>query len=287
MTMKKTSITSRQKKQYNVFVHEAARKGLAQLKLDSQRLQKLFSNGGDFQKDIIASIEKHSVCNQFSGEVTSSSYEYPKEFKLKTLEEQDQILHTFFPGLGSTDLKPADHKLPNDAEAYFLIPRWEKIAPTYNQAVEKVLELIASKRDFQNYRKGELGPDRLQEGSKKTSMMKIIGRKQKSDILVVPAQLGMKYRGSSVRRAREIFGKNEFGFGAFEVGIIALTHPDRFVRFDELDTDCPGDEYAPGAGRVFSKAPLFLFFDGKLRFGTSGVSVVFDRYGSVSGFVPQ
>jgi hypothetical protein len=97
----------------------------------------------------------------------------------------------------------------------------------------------------------------------------------------------MRHRGKSVRRARETFASNEFGLGAFAIGCMALVHPERYVRWEELDTDCAGDEFAPGADGACSEAPLFRFHGYELRFGTSDVSHASAFYGSVSGFVPQ
>jgi hypothetical protein len=82
----------------------------------------------------------------------------------------------------------------------------------------------------------------------------------------------MRHRGKSVRRARETFASNEFGLGAFAIGCMALVHPERYVRWEELDTDCAGDEFAPDANGVFSEAPIFYFYDDRLGFGAYGVS---------------
>lgn len=178
--MKRTSIasngraTSGQKTQLVQVTTNAGRHSGTlinhKLGLDHDGFDRLLQKSGEL-KTAIAEFTlakaKELSCSQFSKEVTDSNYQYPKEFKLKTLEEQDQILHTLFPGLGLTDLSSVSRKLPKNAEAYFLIPSWEKIAVTYNEAVERVLVLIKSQRAFYNHREGELGPDRLQEGSKK------------------------------------------------------------------------------------------------------------------------
>ncbi|MCX6754654.1 MAG: hypothetical protein NTU81_02395, partial [Candidatus Nomurabacteria bacterium] len=88
-------------------------------------------------------------------------------------------------------------------------------------------------------------------------------------------------------RARETFSGNEFGLTSFALGCMALVHPERYVRSEELDTDCAGDEFAPDADGVFSKAPFFYFHDDKLWFGACGVSDACGGYGSASAFVPQ
>lgn len=173
-------------------------------------------------------------------------------------------------------------------EGLFAIPRWDKIAPTYNEAVEKVLELISKicVGKFKNYR-GNLGPDRLHQHERTVAMLKKLGDQQKGyDILIFPAQFGIRHRGRSVRRAREVFNKNEFGLGAFEVGIMLLTHPERLHHYDDLWIDCAGDEYdVPGDDDRFTRAPLFVFSD-LVEFGAGWIYGANKHFGSASGFIP-
>lgn len=77
---------------------------------------------------------------------------------------------------------------------------------------------------------------------------------------------------------------NEFGLGAVAMASIVETHPERYVRLQELDADCAGDEFAPSADSGFSQFPFF-FFGGGLEFLTRCVSGVNGGFGSVSDFV--
>jgi hypothetical protein len=148
--------------------------------------------------------------------------------------------------------------------------------------------MIASKRKFYNYRDGQLGAEYLRQHAKTVKMFQKLGDEQKDhDILVVPAQFGLRHKGRSVRRAREVFAANEFGLGAFAIGIMLLTHPERLNRHGDLWMDCAGDEFAPFADGDFSRSPVFEFIGGRLKFGTRDVSDASGSYGSVSGFVPQ
>jgi hypothetical protein len=79
----------------------------------------------------------------------------------------------------------------------------------------------------------------------------------------------------------------EFGLGAFAVGCMLLTHPEREVKWEQLHMDCAGDEFAPDADGDFSRAPVFFFSDGKVGFGAYWFDRARDGYGSVSGFLPQ
>ena len=48
----------------------------------------------------------------------------------------DLTKRKLFPALGCCQEKLARKPLPEGAEAWFAIPRWQALAPTYNQAVE-------------------------------------------------------------------------------------------------------------------------------------------------------
>ena len=286
----KTSITAEQEKQYRRLVKDAGDKGLKEVNLDKNGLQKLIENDDEFQAHIIAGIRKFSVNNQYTNEEVKSSYGYLSGYKPKGITDQTNRLRELFPGIGYADEKLTEVELPSNAEGWFAIPRWEKIAPTYNEAVQKVFDLIKKTRKgkFYNYREGNLGPQYLRQSTKTAKIFQVLGDEQKDhDILVVPAQFGLNHRGKSVRRAREVMNASEFGLGAFAIGIMLLTHPERLQHYDDLWIDCVGDEYSPRADGDFSRAPCFHFVDGKVKFGAGSVGSVDDSSGSASGVLSQ
>ncbi|OQA35486.1 MAG: hypothetical protein BWY53_00760 [Parcubacteria group bacterium ADurb.Bin326] len=285
-----TNITEGQKKQYLRFVEDAAERALKETGLDKDGLQKLIENGDEFQSRIVTAVRELSVSNQYADEETESSYGYLSGYKPKGITEQTNILRQLFPGVGFADEKLAEGQLPPNAEGWFAIPRWEKIAPTYGEAVQKVLDLIKQTRNgaFYNYRDGQLGPQYLRQSQKSAKAFQKLGDEQKDhDILVVPAQFGLRHRGRSVRRAREVMNANEFGLGAFAVGIMILTHPERLMNYDDLWIDCAGDEFAPDADGDFSWSPFFEFSDGVVGFVTFWVDIACGSFGSASGLVSQ
>ena len=167
----------------------------------------------------------------------------------------------------------------------FQFPHWSKIAQTYNDAVEKVLAEIESSRPFYNYQKGELGSDRLKETKRKQEML---GKVTKKGIVTIEVQLGQKYKGKSVKDARDSFQDNEFGLGAYEIGCLLLAKPEILKDYDDLWIDCAGDEFDdPDSGVRFVLAPYFSWSDGEVRFVTSWCAHADGRYGSASGFVPH
>jgi hypothetical protein len=279
-------ITSNQRKQIVRFVED----GIDAMNLQKDGAQRLIENGGEFQAELKKLVERFSITNQYADEEVESSYGYLSGYTPKGITEQTNRLRELFPGIGYANEKLAEGVLPENAEGWFAIPRWEKVAPTYGEAVQKVLDLIKQTRNgaFYNYREGELGPNQLRQSAKAKSVFQKLGDEQKDqDILVVPAQFGIRHRGRSVRRAREVMNANECGLGAFAIGIMLLTHPERLKHYDDLWIDCAGDEFAPDADDGFSESPYFKFDGGRVRFDAGDVGSACGSYGSASVCLPQ
>lgn len=238
-------------------------------------------------------ITENRVTDQFKDEEVASTYGYLSGYTApKSITEQCNILRGIFPGVGFANEKLAEGAVPANAEGWFAIPKWQTLAKTYGEAVQMVLDAIKEQRSgkFYNYRENQLGPDQLRQSAKSVEVFQTLSNEQKDyDILVVAAQFGIRHRGRSVRRAREVMldNGNEFGLGAFAIGIMILTHADRLQNVDDLWLDCAGDEFAPDADGDFSDAPYFGFDVGGVEFGTQWTVNASDYYGSVSAFIPQ
>ena len=297
--MSQTLITSRDPKGLHaVGLFEAV---YNKSKLDEARAQRLNERGGELQDGIAKLIAELSVSNQYANEEVCSSYTYPKEYKgPKPINDQIKAIAKIF-GLDPShalEFAKTLPELPNGAEGWFAIPSVDALAAKhfpevtdpiqkYCQAVQLVHTKIADSRSFYNYREGQITPAQLRVHARTAHALDLIAETQKGDILIVAAQLGMRHRGKSVRRAREVFVANEFGLGSLAVGSIVLTHPERLVRWEELDMDCSGDEFSPGADGGFSRSPCF-YFDGGVWFVARFVGVPpRDGFGSVSGFLSQ
>ncbi|MEI6281059.1 MAG: hypothetical protein WCP17_03630 [bacterium] len=171
-----------------------------------------------------------------------------------------------------------------------MIPRWQKVAQTYNQAVEKVLGLIkkTSRGMFENCREGQLDFGRFCQVSKTENAFYELSVDQgNGDFVIFPAQFGVRHRGRSVRRVREILPSHEFGLGAFATGVMLLTHPNRLLDHNDLYIDCPGDRFDEVASSTrFDHAPLFSFSRGKIKFGAFPINdTTGGGCGSASGFM--
>lgn len=283
---------------------QLALKGLD--KAGAERLKGNPKFATNLRRYVLEQINELSATDKYKAEEEKSSYGYLSGYKgdptlpqnLHELEGELIMLRKLFPELESADydrelcerIRTGAIRLPAGAERWTLIPRFEKVAPTYSAAVQKVLDLIDTARGgaFHNYRKGQITEERLRQSEESVAYWKKLGDEQKGDFLIVPVQLGLRHRGRSVRRAIECFQANEFGLGAFAVGITILTHPERLNHYDDLWLDASGDEFDdPGGGTRFDRAPSFWFFDGRVGFGTRFVSDARGVYGSGSGFLPQ
>ena len=232
-------------------------------------------------------ISRHDWALQFG---------YPKEYRVKSVTEQVNILHKFFPNIDCTDENIAQKPLPKGAEGQFVIPKWNKLAKTYNEAVMMVLDSIKRQRKF--YCGIDLGKKYLRQHERTAKRLQILGKQYKEhDILVIPAQFGLRYRDWQVRQAREAFALNEFGLGTFEVGCMLLTHPERIVANANINDDlpynlpvcCPGDEYCPHPLNEIRFFDAVTFFD--FGFNALELSYVEDMLSrrinsSPSGFIP-
>ena len=243
----------------------------------------------------------------FANEEVASSYGYPQWYTVKPICEQLVALAKHFPGLNASPVLACSKELPGlpqGAEGWFAVPKFEKVAKTYNEAVEKVLDLIGKTRTFSNYRKGNLGEKYLKLSERTAVALQMLGEKQQGDFLLIPAQFGLAWRGWSVRKVRYNYVLNEFGLGSFIVGSMLLSHPERLVQWEQLHIDCPGDEHSSGADGQFDRAPVFLFYGGKAdgQFGRAPVFLFFggkvefladwtgsayEHCGSASGFLSQ
>lgn len=220
---------------------------------------------------------------RFARDEVPSRRVYPRSYMLKSVREQADILRKLFPGIGDVDEACAARPMPPIMEGYVVIPRWESVGETYNEAVEKMLGLIAHAQKLYSPRDGYLGATHLRPCARTVDMFRKLGSQQKGrNLLVVPAQFGLRHRGRSVRRAREVFAGNEFGLGVFATGIMLLTHPERFNHYDDLWIDCAGDECVLGADGVFGGSPFWYFRGDEFRLDASAIDIASAGCGSAT-----
>ena len=259
------------------------------LQLDRQAAQSVLENRklqSEVAKTIVEIIRRHTVSDKFKDEEAGSNRAYPSNYRVRPVEAQVTELRKLFPALGSCQEKLARRPLPEGAEAWFGIPRWQALASTYYRATEILLEAFASRRKFSNRVLGRLDETFLRRSERSKLAEEILADQQQgADILVVAAQTGMLHRGSSVRRIRVAMAGNEFGLGTFAVGAILLTHPERLSSTETLMIDCCGDEYSLHGDRVFDRVPLFDYDITGVEFSAFYEDRARNLWGSPTGFL--
>jgi len=269
-------------------VHEAYQTAIEQL--DRQSAQVVLDMDKKLKSEVagqvVEIIQRHTVSDKYRDEQVGSNRVYPPTYRVRPVEAQVTELKKFFPSLGSCMEKLGRRQLPEGAEAWFAVPRWQALAPTYNEAVEMVIGVLATKRRFQNRIAGRLGPTYLRPSERSILASKILADQQQgNDILVVAAQAGMLHRGCSARRVRVSMAGNEFGAGVFAVACILLTHPERLSAADTLMIDCGGDEYSVRGDYTFDRVPLFDYDLSGIEFSVFYEDRARNLWGTPTGFL--
>lgn len=112
-----------------------------------------------------------------------------------------------------------------------------------------------------------------------------LNRQKKSDLLIIPAQFGIRYKGRSVEEVSESLLRDEDGIGVKDGATMLLTHPNRLQCNEDLSVDLLGDEVSPrGKCGPFSHVPFFSFCPNRnmLRLDYRSKHVPWHRVGSAS-----
>jgi len=305
----KTSITSRQTDRAADLIRERVRK---MADVSSEEFQLFLERGGEFQDDAEASIRRLMQRTVHTDERVSSAWAYPPEYEYVPVEKQIAALAEIF-GLDASRaivIAKTLPKLPEGTEGYFAWPKVQALANRHFKSVtnpaeqdcmaaQLVLDKIAASRPFYSWRRGQIRPEQFRVHPRTAHAIKLLGDRQDGDFIIAAGQLGLLYRGCSVNLARDLFvgserppeamiPGDEFGFETVAGGSVALTS-NRFVRWDQLHVDLPGNEFSDDGDGVFAHAP-YLLFDGDVdlvKFDTVDVSLPYGLYGSASGRLPQ
>lgn len=267
---------------------------LAATNLDENALVQLLDNRAELtvrmQEFTGMALNQFTHPKQYEEEEVESGHGYVWYQAPTPISEQNELLRAVFPKLRGYAVAALATPIPAIYEGLFLIPRWERVAPTYGDAVKRVLTELshAYRGKFKNCQEDELDSTFLNRHPGTAQKMEIIAERQANqDFLVVPAQFGRRHRGRSARRVREVLEKNEFGLGSFEVACMLLTHVNRLRHYDDLWLDAPGDDYAPAEDEDLMRVPFFSLCDGYVRFGAEASSRADEHCGSVSGCLPE
>jgi len=284
--------TENQNKMLQEFFGQAAQDAYHKTieQLDRQSAQTVIDMGVKLRPELcgkmVELIQTHTVSDKYKDEEVGSNRVYPATYRVRPIEAQVTELKKAFPGLGSCHERLARRQLPEGAEQWFAIPRWQAIASTYNEAVEMVIEVLSSRRRFSNRIMGKLGATYLRQAERSKLAENILADQQQgNDILVVGLQAGLLHRGSSARRTRISMAPNEFGLGVFAFACMLLTHPERLSTGDTLMVDCGGDEYSVRGDYTFDRVPLFDYDLSGIEFSIFYEDRARNIWGTPTGFL--
>jgi hypothetical protein len=284
--------TEQQKRQLQEFLADAMQQACLTVidQLDRQSAQAVLDTNRKLRKEVVDRvveiIHRYTLSDKFKEEEGGSNRIYPPSYRVRPIEAQVTELRRIFPGLGKCDERLQRKPLPDGAEAWFAIPRWEALAATYSEAVELMMAALSARRKVSNRIVGKTTDTFLRQSERSKLAEKLLAEQQEGcDLLVVCAQAGLLHRGSSARRTRVAMAGNEFGLGAFSFGCLLLTHPERLSTGDTLMVDCSGDEYSVRGDCTFDRVPLFDFDIGGLEFSIFYDDRARNLWGTPTGFL--
>ena len=146
--------------------------------LDRQSAEAVLDMDKKFKTEVtervVEIIHRHTISDKFKDEEVGSNRVYPPTYRVRPVEAQVIDLRKLFPSLGACNEKLARRPLPEGAEAWFAIPRWQALAPSYNEAVEILIGVLGTKRRFSNRIIGKLGEKYLRQSERSKLAEKIL-----------------------------------------------------------------------------------------------------------------
>lgn len=168
-----------------------------------------------------------------------------------------------------------------------LVYVWHESIGGYGRAMNLVRSLISHKLGLIDHSKG-FDFWKGKQSSLTQEVERLIKKDQPGDFIVVPSQLGDRWGGYPTEEVRDGYDATEFGHGLIAACCLTLSHPNRFVEWDQLDMDCPGDEFysdRPGhTHQIYS--PTVGQRNDKISVGMEWSKTAVGYQGSVTGFLP-
>lgn len=294
-------ITEDQKKKLKRLLIDAVHKMdidelTEELGLEKNSIQRVIKKGERLDADIRSAakemVKELSLKSKYPDEEVESDYGYTSYWEPRSITDQYRILKKHFQLYDLPDMDMIFQRTVIPAEGWFLIPRWEAIAESYDEAICKILAKV-KKTGVKKIAK-VINRSRCMDSSNhflKETPEKIEAiRKQNVDqgnrnYTVLPAQFGIRHRGLSLRKANEEhFRSNEFSLGLFEIGVMLLTHPERLRQSDDLSIMCGGDHFLSRYGTISMRVPVLTCENGHIFFGEYRKNNAYSHCGVATAF---
>jgi len=227
--------------------------------------------------------------NLFADEEVPSDYIYPEGYCVKPILEQIEMLADVLKLQPTESLVYVKNlpRLPDGAEGWFAIASWHAVAENYSTAVVKLFEIMDRLRNLEMTPGSWTNEKYFRQLPETQRAMAEICKQQSGDIIIIPAQFGLRHRGRSSCRAQTSFAVNEFGLGAFVSGCMLLTHPEREQTLEQLHVLCAGDKYTRLCDEKFDHVPIIGYGDEKNQayYSARAENNSSDMLGAVTGFI--
>lgn len=238
-------------------------------------------------------------------ETVATQYGYPESYKKPTAiaEQVYQIADQFNleagPAYNFIEKVLPKLALPKGAEGWFARPKVDAIAEQlfpeitdkveqYCSALNLVIVMIGTMQPiFERSHKDHLNKRHLRRAQKTIDAFTTIYSQQQGDIMIIPAQFGMRYRNMNKYDVMKEIPDNEFFLDAFTVACMLLTNKHRFMSPDDLGIDCPGDEFDTQGFADFKHVPNYGFYLNGVAFNTCKADTCSTQYGIATGFLPS
>jgi len=206
---------------------------------------------------------------------------YPKQYKQKSVWDQIDMIQKVM----SIDFNEGEVEkilslpLPEKAEGLFVIPRQRG---SYINEIENSLSVISESRKF--YSHCQFGKKDIRRQERTRQAVSFIERSQEAigDIIIIPAQFGLPYKGFSAKEVERKMSPREFGLGAKEVSWMLFTHYGREYKESSIHPFCPGD--VAKVKKSFILSPYFEHGEKILEFGVLDCNQSLQDFGAVTAF---
>lgn len=181
-----------------------------------------------------------------------SEFRYNPEYRVEPIEGQIYKLKQIFPVLGGFNTAIYDSIMEGkravdvDMEEFFVYPHWSRIAPSYIEAVKKLLDVLLDVIPGGIHdRLTEYGGILIAETPHKMFCVYKTLIKQDADLLILPAQFGVQQRGRDIQSTEDLIHRKEFMLGIYEVLIMLISHPNIIANPDDIRLLIGGDIVKP------------------------------------------
>ena len=178
-------------------------------------------------------IEGRFSQGRYAEEEVESIIGYPKGFRIRSVVGQIAILSEIFPGLDASHVATlSSTPLPDGAEGWAVIPKPNALGGDYYEACKSMVLKQQQSVGFEEIVWEKYYDFEYLGVVTHTAQIHNALNRLPGDYWVFPFQFGLLHRGRSVRRARELYAKTEFGLGVYEGTTLLLTHKDRISAYE-------------------------------------------------------